>query len=403
MLYSYVGYKPNGEIVKGTLEADSEKGAEEALWKFELTIIALNKKTMSLPSVHEMLPTLFAVKRAEVINLSRDLHTLLSAGIGIYPSLTMLHERATKASFKKLIRDILVSVETGNTFSDACAEHPNVFSPFYIRMAKVGEEIGNLEHMLEQITVQMTKEAEIRKKVKGAMTYPAFVLVIAVGAIAALVTFVVPAMSGLFDQIGGELPFLTRIMVAISDFAIDNILYLFIAMVALISGSILYFRTPRGKRTKDTIMLKVPVIKQVVIKGFMARTARNIALLIGGGVTITDALDLVIETSDNVHFKEAFIRVRSDVSDGLLLSQAMKNQPLFPVLLSQVVSVGELTGRLEPNLESVADFYENETDAAVARATGMLPPLLPLGVGGLVAVIGLSVYQPIYGLAGQID
>ncbi len=402
MLYSYVGYKPNGEIVKGTLEADSEKAAEEALWKFELTIIALNKKRV-FPSMHEMLPTLFAVKRTEVLNLTRDLHTLLGAGIGIYPSLTMLHERTTKASMKKLIRDILLSVETGNTFSDACAEHPNVFSPFYLRMTKVGEEIGNLEHMLEQITVQMIKEAEIRKKVKGAMTYPAFVLVIAVGAIAALVTFVVPAMSGLFDQMGGELPLLTKIMVAISDFATDNILYLFLAMVALIGGIILYFRTPRGKRTKDTIMLKIPVIKQVVIKGFMARTARNIALLIGGGVTITDALDLVIETSDNVHFREAFTKVRNDVSDGLLLSQAMKNQPLFPVLLSQVVGVGELTGRLEPNLESVADFYENETDAAVSRATGMLTPLLTLGVGGLVAVIALSVYQPIYGLAGQIE
>lgn len=403
MLYSYVGYKPSGEIVKGTLEADSEKGAEEALWKFELTIIALNKKRRALPSVHEMLPTLFAVKRTEVINFTRDLHTLLGAGIGIYPSLTMLHERATKASFKKLIRDILVSVETGNTFSDACAEHPDVFSPFYLRMTKVGEEIGNLEHMLQQITVQMTKEAEIRKKVKGALTYPAFVLVIAVCAVAALVTFVVPAMSGLFDQIGGELPLLTKIMVAISDFTVDNILYLFLGMVALIGGSLLYFRTPRGKRTKDTIMLKIPVIKQVIIKGFMARTARNLSILLGGGVTITDALDLVIETSDNVHFEAAFIRVRSDVSDGLLLSQAMKNQPIFPALLYQVVGVGELTGRLEPNLESAADFYETETDTAVSRATGMLTPILTIGVGGLVAIIAISVYQPIYGLAGQIQ
>jgi len=403
MLYSYVGYKSSGEIVKGTLEADSEKGAEEALWKFELTIITLKKKMMALPSVQELLPTLFAVKRAEIINFTRDLHTLLGAGIGIYPCLTMLHERATRASFKKLIRDILVSVEQGNTLSDACAEHPDVFSPFYLRMTKVGEEIGNLEHMLEQITVQMTKEAEIRKKVKGALTYPAFVLVIAACAVAALVTFVVPAMSGLFDQIGGDLPLLTKIMVAISDFVTGNILYLFLAMVGLIGGSLLYFRTPRGKRTKDAIMLKIPVIKQVIIKGFMARTARNLSILLGGGVTITDALDLVIETSDNVHFEAAFIRVRNDVNDGLLLSQAMKNQPIFPALLYQVVGVGELTGRLEPNLESAANFYETETDSAVARATGMLTPILTIGMGGMVAVIALSVYQPIYGLAGQIQ
>lgn len=400
MWYSYVGYKPSGEVVKGTLEADSEQKAEESLWKSELTIITLKKR--SLPSVQEMLPTIYAVKRAEVINFTRDLHTLLSAGIGIYPSLSMLYERSTKASMKTLVRDILASVESGTSLSEACAKHPKIFSPFYLHMTKVGEEIGNLEHMLQQITVQMTKEAEIKKKVKGAMTYPAFVLGVAAVAVVALVTFVIPAMSGLFEQFGGELPLLTKIMVAISSFVTGNFLYLCLATVALIGGSMWYFKTSQGKITKDTIMLKIPIIKDVIIKGVMARTARNLAILLGGGVSITDALGLVIQTSDNVHFKEAFTKVRSDVGEGLLLSQAMGKQPIFPALLHQVVGVGELTGRLEPNLETVADFYENETDTAVARATGMLTPILTIGVGGLVALIAISMYMPIYGMAGQI-
>jgi type IV pilus assembly protein PilC len=404
MLYSYVGYKPSGEVVKGILEAESEQQAEESLWKSELTILTLAKKR-AMPSIREQLPSVYGVQRLDVLNFTRDLHALLIAGIGIHPALTMLYERDAKPSLKKLIGDLLLSVETGNTFSEACALHPKQFSPFYLRMIKVGEEIGNMEQMLEQVTVQMVKEDEIRKKVKGAMIYPAIVILVAIGAIAALVTFVIPAMEGLFDQINrtGELPLLTRMVVALSDFVTGNILFIFLGVVAVFGGSILFFRTERGKETMDTILLKIPVINSVIIKGFMARTARNLAILLGGGVTVTESLDLIIETSDNVHFKEAFIEVRRGVGDGLLLSQAMKNRPIFPSYMYQVIGVGELTGRLEPNLEGAADHYERETDAAVQRSVTMLTPILTLFVGGIVAVIGISIYAPIYSMAGQIQ
>jgi len=169
MEYKYVAYKPSGEMVKGIVEADSEQRAEEKLWKSEMTILTLKEKKAGT-SLKEQLPSIFGVKRPDIVNFSRDLNALLSSGIGIYPALTMLHERATKASMKKLILELVVSVETGLKFSDACAEHPDIFSPFYIRMMKVGEEVGNLESMLEQVTVQMIKEDEIKKKVKGAAT-----------------------------------------------------------------------------------------------------------------------------------------------------------------------------------------------------------------------------------------
>ena len=401
--FSYVGYKPNGERVKGELEADSEKTAESTLWKSEITVVNLKEKKKLLPPIQELLPSLYAVKTEEIINLNRDLYTLLNAGIGIYPSLTMLYERTSKTSMKSLIQDILQSVESGSSFSEACAKHPKLFSPFYIRMTKVGEEIGNLEQMLQQISVQMTKEAEIKRKIKGAMTYPMIVLTFAVLAVVGLVTFLIPAMKGLFEQMGGELPFLTKIMVAVSDFTKGNILYLAIGAFLIIGGTIWYFRTPRGKRTKDSMILKTPLIKDVNIKGAMARTTRNMALLLGGGISITDALDLIVQTSDNHIFKEAFQQLRSDVNDGLLLSQAMKNQEIIPTLISQVVGVGELTGKLEPNLISIADFYETETDRAVAQATQMLTPIMTIVIGGIVAVIALSMYQPMYGIAGQLQ
>ena len=304
---------------------------------------------------------------------------------------------------KSLIQDILQSVESGSSFSEACEKHPKLFSPFYIRMTKVGEEIGNLEQMLQQISIQMVKEAEIKRKIKGAMTYPMIVLVFAVLAIVGLMTFLIPAMKGLFEQMGGELPFLTKVMVTSSDFVTGNILYLAIGAFLIIGGTIWYFRTPRGKRTKDSMILKTPLIKDVNIKGAMARTTRNMALLLGGGISITDALDLIVQTSDNHIFKEAFQQLRSDVNDGLLLSQAMKNQEIIPTLISQVVGVGELTGKLEPNLIAIADFYETETDRSVAQATQMLTPIMTVVIGGIVAVIALSMYQPMYGIAGQLQ
>ena len=403
MRFNYVGYKSNGEQIKGDLEADSQKAAEATLWKSEITISTLKEKKRILPPVQELLPSLYAVKTEEIVNLNRDLYTLLDAGIGIYPSLTMLYERTSKTSMKSLIQDILQSVESGSSFSEACAKHPKLFSAFYIRMTKVGEEIGNLEQMLQQISIQMVKDAEIKRKIKGAMTYPMIVLTVAVLAVIGIMTFLVPAMKGLFDQMGGQLPFLTQAMVTISDFTKGNILYILIGIFLLIGGTIWYFRTPRGKMTKDSIMLKTPIIKEVNLKGALARTTRNMALLLGGGISITDALDLIVQTSDNHIFKQAFQQLRSDVSDGLLLSQAIKNQEIFPTLISQVIGVGELTGKLEPNLISIADFYETETDRAVAKATQLLTPIMTIVIGGIVAVIALSMYQPMYGIAGQIQ
>jgi len=400
--FSYIGYKPNGEQVKGELEADSEKTAESTLWKSELTVVTIKEKKKLLPPIQELLPSLYAIKTEEIVNLNRDLYTLLNAGIGIYPSLTMLYERTAKVSMKSLIQDILQSVESGSSFSEACAKHPKLFSPFYIRMTKVGEEIGNLEQMLQQISVQMVKEADIKRKIKGAMTYPMIVLSFAVLAVIGLMTFLIPAMKGLFDQMGGQLPLLTKMMVAVSDFTKGNILYLAIGAFLIIGGMIWFFRTPRGKMTKDTIALKTPIISDVNIKGAMARTTRNMALLLGGGISITDALDLIVQTSDNHILKKAFQELRSDVNDGLLLSQAMKNQEIIPTLISQVVGVGELTGKLEPNLISIADFYETETDRAVAKATQMLTPIMTVVIGGVVAVIALSMYQPMYSIAGTI-
>jgi type IV pilus assembly protein PilC len=401
MWFKYTAYEAAGGTVAGTLEADSEQGAEEALWQRRLTIISLEKKRAA-PSKDGALPFLNKPGRNDVVYFTRDLATLLSSGIAILPALHMLYGRTTKSGMQKVLRDLIGAVETGSPFSEACARHPNVFSPFYLRMTRVGEEIGNLEVMLREITIQMEKEAAITSKVRGAMIYPTFVIVVALVAGAVMITFVLPAMSGLFTAYGGELPIFTRIMMGFANFARANILYMIAALAVIGVFSSWYFRTPQGRKHRQSLVWRIPLVGNINIKGTMSRLARNVATLIRGGIVLTEALDLVIQTTDNVVIKQALVKVRSDVHSGESLSRALMEHKVFPPLFAQVVGVGEQSGRLEANLEVMADFYEMETDKAIARATGMLGPGLVLLVGIFVCFIALAVITPIYGIMGQI-
>lgn len=401
MWYKYVACNARGQTATGALEATCERDAEETLWRSDLTIISLEQKRKPL-SVQEVLPTLYGVKRHDVIYFTRDLATLLNSGIGILPALNMLHGRTTKKIMKKVLYDVKRGVEGGSSFSEACAQHPEVFTPFFIRMAKVGEEVGNLEMMLRQVALQMEKEEEITRKVRGALMYPTFVLVIAGIAIFALLYFVIPAMDVLFSTIGGELPLITVIVLAAADFVQANVLYILLALVAIFLLVAFYRKTDGGKRLFGTMVLKTPIIGGIVLIGAMTQMARNIAIMVRGGISLTECLDLIVETTDNYPIRSAMDKVRSQVHGGDSLSKAIGRQKVFPTLFGQVVGVGEASGRLESNLDVLADFYESEADRAISRATGLLSPILVVCCGGIVGLIALAIYMPIYSLMGQL-
>lgn len=401
MWFQYKAYSRTGDVTTGVLEADSEQSAEEMLWQSDLTVISLGKKRAP-PSLEEAAPTFFRVSRNDVIYFGRDMATLLSSGIAIIPALHMLYGRTSKKSMKKVIRQLISDVETGSPFSEACAKHPRVFSTFFLRMVIVGEEVGNLELMLRQIVIHMEKEAATVSKIRSAMMYPSFVLALAFVATGVVFGFVLPAMSDLFDAYGGDLPIYTTVMLNSSNFFKDNLMFIVPGFLALVGLVALQFRTAGGKRRWQSMLWRIPVMGKIIIMGTMSRLARTIATLLRGGITLVESLDLVIETSDNVHVHEALVKVRSDVHSGESMSRSLIEQPVFPPLFSQVVGVGEQSGRLEANLDVLADFYEAETDKAIARATGMLGPALVVVVGGIVGFIALSVITPIYHLVGEV-
>jgi type IV pilus assembly protein PilC len=388
-------------MTTGVVEADSEHGAEQMLWQSDLTIISLTQKKTA-PSLEEAAPSFFRVSRNDVIYFGRDMATLLSSGIAIIPALHMLYGRTSKKNMQRVIRQLIGDVETGSPFSEACAKHPRVFSPFFMRMVRVGEEVGNLELMLRQAVIHMEKEAAIASKVRGAMIYPTFVLSLAFVATGVVFGFVLPAMGDLFDAYGGDLPIYTRVMLGASNFFRSNLMFIIPGFLALVGAVWLYFRSAEGKRKLQLMLWRIPVMGKIVVMGTMSRLARTIATLLRGGITLVEGLDLTIQTADNVHINEALVKVRSDVHSGESMSQSLLEQPIFPPLFSQVVGVGEQSGRLEANLEVLADFYEMETDKAISRATGMLGPALIVVVGFIVGFIALSVITPIYHLVGEV-
>jgi len=400
MEFKYVASTAEGGLINGVVEADSETTAEDILWKSGFTIIDL-KKSLKLPPLHVMLPSLFGVKKRDVIVFSRNLASLLEAGIPIFRALT-IQSRFGGTAFRAVLHEVIKELERGTRFSEACAKYPKVFPNFFVYLLKTGEEVGNLSQVLKDIATHMERDEATIKKVRGSLAYPAFVMLLAVGAVFVMLTFVVPALTSMFKEFGSKLPPMTRGLIAVGDFFSANGLYMILAVVIIVIVLVLYIRTPSGKKNRDRFILKIPVIGGAMLKAGLARFTRNMGMLVAGGVSMFDALRLVSETTDNLVLSEAVTNVRTNVGDGKLFSQAVAADPIFPPLMSEMIGVGEESGSLESHLLKVSAFYEEEADRAIAQVTGMLTPALTIGVGIFVGLIAVTLFSSIYSMVGAL-
>jgi len=400
MEFKYVASTAEGGLINGMVEADSETSAEEILWRSGLTIVDL-KKSLKLPPLHEMLPSLFGVKQRDVIVFSRNMANLIDAGIPILRALA-IQSRFGREAFRAVLRDVIKDLEKGARFSEACAKFPKVFPKFYVNLIKTGEEVGNLSGVLKDISAHMERDAATSSKVRGSLAYPAFVILLAIGAIAIMLAFVVPALTSMFNEFGSKLPPMTRALIAVGNFFSGNIWYMVLAVVLIVVVFMLYTRTSSGKKNRDRMILKIPVIGGAMLKAGLARFARNMSMLVAGGVSMFDALALASETTDNLVIAEAVANVRANVGDGKLFSQALAAEPIFPDLMSEMIGVGEESGNLETHLTKISTFYEEESERAIARVMGMLTPALTIGVGLIVGFIAVTLFSSIYSLVGAL-
>ena len=401
MQFKYQASTAQGSVVTGLLEADTEETAEQMLWDAGLTIVNL-KKNIKLPQLHQMLPSVFGVQRKDVIAFSRNMASLLDAGIPLMRGLSILSRHA-KPAFKDVVEAIIKDLEEGSRFSDACAKYPSTFPNFYVFLLRTGEEVGNLNIVMKEVSAYMEKDQATASKVKKSLAYPAFVVVLAIAAVIIMLGVVIPQLTGMFTEYGKELPATTQIMVTAGDFFEANLTSIIggsIAVVVLVS---LYVRTKRGKRDKDRLMLKLPVLGPAILKSSLSRFTRNMSMLVGAGVSLYEALQLSVETSTNVKMAESLEQVRTGVGEGLLFSEAMLADSLFPSLMAEMVGIGEETGNLENQLNRVTIYYEEEADEAIGRVTGVLTPALTVGVGLLIGFIAVSIFSSIYGMSSIVE
>lgn len=401
MKYQYIAVSTTGQRIKGVLEADSEQRAEELLWQRNLTIISL-KRQWQLPPLEKLFPTLFGVKRSDLISFSRQLASLLGTGVPILPALTMILAEVRKPSFRRILRDIIANLEMGNSFSQALGRHPTVFPSTYLRLIQVGEEIGNLSLVLNQLTTYLEREEAIRSRIARALIYPFFVLAVATLAIFLLITVVLPAMAGLLKEFGGELPWITKALIAVASFIQANALKIMPVLFILGILGWLYCRTPRGERLWGKFILRLPLIGGVSLVNSLAGVARTLNLLLRAGVSIREALDLLILTTPSPVFRDNLRVIRDNVLEGQLLSQALRQSPLFPAMFSQAVGVGEHTGELPSYLQTLTNYYEEALDRGISRLMGLMEPIIILTVGFIVGFIAVSVISPLYSTIAQM-
>jgi len=393
--FTYSAINASGLELTGELHAPDLAGAREQLRVRGLLASALNE----LPaSGDESARNVFKKVKPKTLQIfSRQFATMIEAGLNIVAALVILEQQTDDQYFALVVKELRADVEGGLLLSQALSRHPKIFTRLYVAMVEAGEAAGILDEVLDRVAYQIEKSTQIKRRVKGAMLYPTMVLVFATLVLTGLLMFLVPVFVKIFGQLGGQLPTLTQYVVSASDILRTKYYIIFPALGLLIFGLRKYKKTESGRQKWDSIKLKIPMkIGQVVLKVTMARFSRTLSTLVAAGVDIIQALEITGQSSGNWVIEEALSDVRIKVAEGVPIAQPLVDNPIFPPMVSQMVKIGEETGELEKMLGKIADFYEDEVDAAIQSLTSIVEPLMMILVGLMVGVIVIAMYLPMF-------
>jgi type IV pilus assembly protein PilC len=399
-VYVWVAETKKGRKLKGELEAADEKIALSQLKRRNFTVKKLKLKPKDLfENVSFLQPK---VKNKDVVVFTRQFSTMIDAGLPLVQGLTILADQNENPTFKVILKTITKDVEGGSTLAEAMRKHPKVFDDLFVNLIAAGEIGGILDSILRRLAEYIEKAERLKGQIKGAMTYPIVVVAIAVIVIAVILIFVIPVFEDMFKSFGSALPTPTQIVVNMSRFIKGNVHWLLIALAALIFGFKRYRMTEGGRKATDSIALKLPIFGDLLKKVAVARFTRTLGTMISSGVPILDALEIVAKTSGNVVLEEILFEVRGSIAEGQTIAEPLSENDIFPGMVIQMISVGEATGALDTMLTKIADFYDEEVDAAVDALTSMLEPLLMLFLGGSIGGLVVAMYLPIFQMAAAM-
>lgn len=398
MEFVYQARDDQGQLRTGTVEANNEATAFDVLRMHGLIVIKI--MPYSKVNILERIKLFERVPLKDVVLFSRQLATLINAKVPIIQALRILETQVSSDKLKSTINEIAQRVESGESLSSAMAAYPRIFSELYVNLLRAGELAGTMDESLNYLAVQLEKDYDLRSKVIGAMTYPAFILaaLFVVGFL--MFIYVLPPLVGVLQESNVDLPFTTKILIATTNFMRGYWWLVLIILGGLGSGLTFYSRTTGGKYVFDTIKIKAPVIGTLFQKIYMARFARNLSTLIAGGIPIVKALDAVADIVGNEVYKEIIINASTQVRNGKSIASALTTRPEFPPIVAQMTQIGESTGRLQEILDKLANFYEKEVEGVLKILTTLLEPIIMLLLGLAVAIMVAGILLPIYNLAG---
>jgi type IV pilus assembly protein PilC len=399
-VYKWVAETKKGKILKGELEAADERIAQLQLKRRNLTIKKIKVKPKDLfANVAFFQPKITA---KDVVIFTRQFSTMIDAGLPLVQGLTILAEQTENKTFQKVLKRVTKDVEGGSSLAEALKKHPKVFDGLYVNLVAAGEIGGILDTILQRLAAYIEKAEKLKTRIKGAMTYPIIVVGVAVLVIAVILIFVIPVFQEMFSSFGKALPVPTQIVVNMSDFLKGNIHYVIVGFIVFVFAFKKYRNTKKGRKQTDALALKLPVFGNLLKKSAVARFTRTLGTMISSGVPILDALEIVAKTSGNVVLEEIIYEVRSSIAEGQTIAEPLSEAAIFPRMVVQMISVGEATGALDTMLNKIADFYDDEVDAAVEALTSMLEPLLMVFLGGAIGGLVIAMYLPIFQMAAAM-
>jgi len=389
----------SGELRKGVMEAGSSNAVETRLRAQQLQPVKVKKKPKQINISFGS-----GVTDKDLVVFTRQFATMIDAGVPLVQGLEILSAQGENPAFNKILRDVRNNVEQGGTFSDALKKHPQVFDTLFVNLVAAGEVGGILDTIMNRLAEYIEKRNKLRGQVKSALAYPVGILAVALIVIAVMLGYVIPSFQGMFGQFGGEdaMPALTLAVIQLSDAFLNHFFIIAVGVVGLIAGIGYSLRHPKSRLIWDHVLLRMPILGPVMRKIAVSRFTRTLGTLLGSGVPILDAMTIVGKASGNMVVESAVLATADRIREGRTMAEPLMETKVFPPMVVQMIGVGEQTGALDVMLNKIADFYEEEVDVSVGSLTSLLEPLMMVFIGGIVGVILIAMYLPIFSIAGQV-
>ncbi len=395
--YEYKGKTLAGAQVSGVIKAKDQQDLERVLRRNRIIISSVRKKPTQLNIKFGT-----GIRRQDISRFTRQFATMIGSGLPMIQCLEILASQVESKELRKVIIQIKDSVQGGSTLADALARHPKVFDQLYSNMVEAGEMGGALDVILLRLAAYREKADALIRKVRGAMMYPSIIVVVAVGVVFAMLTFVVPVFAKMFRDLGGQLPTPTLVVMAVSNFLKSNILFFVIGLIALAIAYKLTVRTPGGRLAVDKVKINMPILGTLIRKSAISRFSRTLGTLLSSGVSILEALEITARTAGNRVVHDAIKRSIVSIAEGDTITAPLKDSGVFPPMVTQMIAVGEKTGGLDEMLNKIADFYDEEVDAAVAALTSIIEPVVIVFMGIIIGGVMIAMYLPMFDIIGKI-